>query len=623
MSSEEAGISLMNVQNCGIINNNVSWNYWSRGIYLFNSGWNNITSNIVSNNYFGIFLFDSNDNILIDNTLFSNVGHGIYLYSSNGNRIFGNNASFNYDYGILLSYSYQNNVTENKANFNGIDGIRLSHSIGNDILDNNASYNQKVGIYSWECGRNIITYNRICMNEEAGIYLYYSNMSIVTDNIMIENGIIIWGASIEFWNTHEIDISNNVNGKPLHYWKNQTGGSVPPNAGQVILANCTNVKIESQELFYSTTGIQLGFSSNNVVEDNKISNNKQGIDIFNSNENNITGNIVNLIDREGIRLWTSNKNNIIKNKASNNKLGIYIHYSDDNNLTGNNVSHNSNGITIYNSIGNKIVDNNIFSNIDGLYLGSSSNNCIYHNNIMGNTYQAYDDMNDNFWNDTYPSGGNYWSDYYGIDLNSTPTQNVPPPDGIGDTPYFIDPDSKDNYPLMSPIGNCIFLREGWNLISLPFIQPDTNLDVVLSSIIGSYDAVQWYNASDNSDYWKHNSIKKSPNLNDLSNIDHIMGFWIHITKPGGVLFEYFGIEPTSNQTIQLYPGWNLVGFPSLTSYNRTEGLNNLTFGTHVDSIWTYDAATQKWKKIEQSDYFEIGQGYWIHAKTKCEWEVPL
>jgi hypothetical protein len=23
------------------------------------------------------------------------------------------------------------------------------------------------------------------------------------------------------------------------------------------------------------------------------------------------------------------------------------------------------------------------------------------------------------------------------------------------------------------------------------------------------------------------------------------------------------------------------------------------------------------------DYLEIERGYWVHAKTKCEWEVPL
>ena len=102
-----------------------------------------------------------------------------------------------------------------------------------------------------------------------------------------------------------------------------------------------------------------------------------------------------------------------------------------------------------------------------------------------------------------------------------------------------------------------------------------------------------------------------------------MGFWIYITKAGGVLFEYFGIEPTSNQTIQLYTGWNMVGYPSLTNHNRTVGLNNLTFGTDVDAVQWYDAATKTWHDMGPDDFFVPGRGYWVHANVECEWEVPL
>jgi len=45
----------------------------------------------------------------------------------------------------------------------------------------------------------------------------------------------------------------------------------------------------------------------------------------------------------------------------------------------------------------------------------------------------------NIWDDGYPSGGNYWSDYTGVDLDR---------DGIGDTEYVIDANNTDHYPLM-------------------------------------------------------------------------------------------------------------------------------------------------------------------------------
>ena len=167
------------------------------------------------------------------------------------------------------------------------------------------------------------------------------------------------------------------------------------------------------------------------------------------------------------------------------------------------------------------------------------------------------------------------------------------------------------------------LSKGWNLISIPYIQSNTNLGTVLNSIDGSYDAVQWYNATDANDQWKHYQISKPSNLNDLDDIDHTMGFWVHITQPGETIFMFNGVQPIQNQTITLYPGWNHVGYPSLTSYNRTDGLNNVEFGTDVDAIQWYDAANKTWHFINQDDTFVPGRGYWVHSEIETSWVVPL
>lgn len=176
---------------------------------------------------------------------------------------------------------------------------------------------------------------------------------------------------------------------------------------------------------------------------------------------------------------------------------------------------------------------------------------------------------------------------------------------------------------IEPVTEYINLEEGWNLISTPLIQIESNLGTVLDSINGSYDAVQIYDTNDDNDPWKHHQINKPSNLNDLKEIEHKKGFWIHVTEPGGVLFQCSGILPIENQSISLKPGWNLVGYPSLNNKTRTEALNNLTFGIELDAIWTYNASSQRWKQIGEFDYFERGRGYYIHTKSECTWEVPL
>lgn len=43
----------------------------------------------------------------------------------------------------------------------------------------------------------------------------------------------------------------------------------------------------------------------------------------------------------------------------------------------------------------------------------------------------------NVWDNDYPSGGNYWSDYKGFDYFSGPYLNETGSDGIGDMPHVI------------------------------------------------------------------------------------------------------------------------------------------------------------------------------------------
>jgi hypothetical protein len=77
------------------------------------------------------------------------------------------------------------------------------------------------------------------------------------------------------------------------------------------------------------------------------------------------------------------------------------------------------------------------------------NNVFYHNN-MNNSGQVYmSSSTNNTWDDGYPSGGNFWSDYNGTDQYSGPYQNMTGSDGIGDTQHVVYESNVDNYPLMN------------------------------------------------------------------------------------------------------------------------------------------------------------------------------
>jgi len=90
---------------------------------------------------------------------------------------------------------------------------------------------------------------------------------------------------------------------------------------------------------------------------------------------------------------------------------------------------------------------------------NGAGDCCFHNNFINNTIQAVSgcpyEPCVTLWDDGYPSGGNFWSDYTGVDHCTGSGQNVcPSPDGLGDTPYFTGSSLAavgiDRFPLMKP-----------------------------------------------------------------------------------------------------------------------------------------------------------------------------
>jgi parallel beta-helix repeat protein len=235
--------------------------------------------------------------------------------------------------------------------------------------------------------------------------------------------------------------------------------------GNVVSITVNNVTIRGFTIQnsgheYYNSGISLGCSSDNTISDNVIRNNLIAIHIGGDvgkvvrGHNMVIGNSVVNNSYNGIRLWWSSYNTISHNIVTDSDWGILLSDSPYNVLSYNNLTGNWVGISMYAApetymlTYNNIFCNTIKENNVGFYLIYCYKVRVYHNNVIKNNEQVLTGKFGIVWDDGYPSGGNYWSDYNGLDLHSGSYQNETGSDVIGDTPYVIDENNVDHYPLM-------------------------------------------------------------------------------------------------------------------------------------------------------------------------------
>jgi parallel beta-helix repeat protein len=238
-------------------------------------------------------------------------------------------------------------------------------------------------------------------------------------------GIIIYGTS-EYYQISNVRIYG-TGGDCIMLSEAPNGrvnDSLFENSNSAVLAiTCTNMSFENNTITSQTFG---------------------GIMLLDCSMVLIANNTIDQAETAGIMLAESSyalvKDNVVTNV---NGFGMAVTVTDNIMIERNNASSNAFvGLYVNDTRNVQIEENNFTLNeMYGLYVGNISSGIVFHNRFVGNFEQALRGPNvTSFaWDDGYPSGGNYWSDYTGEDNDL---------DGIGDTPYSVAGGGTDRYPFV-------------------------------------------------------------------------------------------------------------------------------------------------------------------------------
>ncbi len=255
-------------------------------------------------------------------------------------------------------------------------------------------------------------------------------------------------------------------------------GNGGPNEPAVLTLAASDVKVSGFTIESANSSIRsqnaLGINiqgDNCTINDNIFQNNYIGIFCALQSSITVTNNTISSSVKDGIRFYAGSLNNISDNSIIGNAVSGIAIGGYSNIVSGNIIQNNFRGIGLGSSY-SVVFENKIISNPEsGIFLSGSKNivtandvaankygvfittqlaapreNEFYHNNFENNMLNAFG--NSSFliesWDNGYPSGGNYWSDYQTKYPNAVEKDNS----GIANIPYTINSNNTDNYPLI-------------------------------------------------------------------------------------------------------------------------------------------------------------------------------
>ncbi|MFO8109254.1 MAG: right-handed parallel beta-helix repeat-containing protein [Thermoplasmata archaeon] len=535
------------------------------------------------------------------------------------------------DAGIKIKGVNNVNASQNYLRWSRSNGI-LVEDTKDTIITNNTFDELRRGIRivaDQEDNQRTVVSNNTVKNCKTGLYLRENDPKRVCYSLFKNNHFYECGAGgsdtihdDSKWNHNNEFVNNVIN-------NSYNGIKIESASSSNLVSNNTIYDIDVYSIRLNSGLYNQGPGP--LVQYNHIRNAARGIQVSSYNyDSQIYNNKIEGCGDYGVYLG-KNDNKIENNTISNCYNGIQLGRGESHVIKNNTISGSTQYGIFENDVGpgecqNFLIKDNYItaSQLYGIYLGDTDigGHKIYHNNFINNVYGAYD-IGFNIWNASYPTGGNYWSDYEGYDIYSGPDQDQPGSDGIGDNNYSIDGSSDvDEYPLMEPISKSIYSldlyafpdSDGWNFVSFNLAPTETSLTSILINIDGTYDRVMYYDAS--VDEWLTYVPGRPEHFNDLREWNHTIGVWIRMI--GNDTLTLVG-DPPSSTNITLYPEWNMVGLPSKTAGNH--GLpGEMTKVGYFDASAEYNLAYD----YDPANFtFEPGQGYWVYngANESVVWTV--
>ncbi len=357
---------------------------------------------------YGVGAYFSAGGWINDSALSSNSHVGLDVYGGAGLSVLRNTVGFNAEEGMTIAAAKGTVLRGNTIRSNANNGVLLSNAPG-PILDGNNLSLTYHGVYLWYSSPATLS-NNVLWNDSYGIYLTGGNGSLLARNRFSRNLYGLWAESCSNLTLQDNNLSYNGYG--------------------AYITGCSRATLLRNSAFSHTVfGISLTTSPSASIRDNRVVASGDGLEIYDSSKATITNNSL----------------------LGNGNRGIFVYLSSQVVVNRNNISYDLYGLELYSASYNTVTNNTFYRNTAyGAYLATAYGNLLHHNAFIANAIQAYDSYAAfNAWNLSYPGGGNYWSNYGGVDLCRGPAQtDCVGPDGIGDTPYAVDTDTSDMYPLM-------------------------------------------------------------------------------------------------------------------------------------------------------------------------------